>query len=123
MDQMLAEQQQVTVESDIEMDAPQMDVGGVQLTDDDAILSQVFASSQEVQNALTAAAHQGLPVSAGFSPTAGMTRTASTRTVGTRPTAGVSQLGGAGAPASASDENSKLSSLWSSAPDVSNTFR
>ena len=121
MDQMLAEQEQQMVEGDIQMDTPQMDVGDVQLTDADAVLSQVFASSPDVQNAMKAAALQGLDVPS-QAASAGMTRTASTRTVGTRPTEGVSTLGGAGSSNGAGSDTERLASLWTSAPDVSDAF-
>jgi len=119
MDQMLQDQgQQVLSESDIQMDTPTMDVGDVLLSQqDEAVLGQIFASSQEVQNALTASALNG----GGQPAPEGMTRTASTRTVGTRPTAGVAHLGGSSAPQAKNDIN-ELSSLWSSAPDVSKAF-
>ena len=130
-------------ESDIELQ-PSMDIGETPLGPEDTVLQQLFASNPEVQQAahaeeLTtginplheaapapaaqAVATPQAPAQAPQAPvTAGTTRTAATRTVGTKPTTGVSQLGGAaGGPAPASDVD-RLSSLWATAPDVSNVF-
>jgi hypothetical protein len=121
LDQMLqsdlgAPQQQVFASNDIQLEGASMDVGEVKLGAEDEVLKTLFASGTEVQQALTA---QGLqngtpPVTAGV-------RTASTRTVGTRPTAGVAQLGG-GAGGQGSGEVDKLASLWASAPNVKDVF-
>lgn len=113
VDQMLQDQGDFTEQS-IQLDAPDMDLG---LSGEDPALQQIFASSNEVQLALEARALQsGHPAPA---------RTASTRTVGTRPSAGVSVLGGgtSGGGASNSEDINRLSSMWASAPDVSNVFR
>jgi hypothetical protein len=101
---------------DIEIEGPSMDVGEVRLGSDDEALTALFASSPEVQEA--AHAHQlqtGMPVQA-------MTRTASTRTLGTRPTQGVSSLGGAVPASSGGSDVDKLAGLWQSAPDVRSVF-
>ena len=108
--------------NDIQIDGPQMDVGASNLPlGQDDVLNSLFASNQEYQNAVEA--HQittGMPVQAS---TSGMTRTASTRTVGTRPTGGVSHLGGASSKdASGGNEINKLSNMWASAPDVRKHF-
>lgn len=104
---------------DIEIEGPSMDVGEVHLGSDDEALTALFASSPEVQEAAHAHALQhGTPVQA----SAGMTRTAATRTVGTRPSGGVASLGGAVPAASGGNDVDKLSSLWQSAPDVKSVF-
>lgn len=109
--------------SDIELE-PSMDIGETSLSaSEDENLRALFAQDTEYQNALHAASIQGVGVSprqaSTFVPN---TRTASTRTVGTRPTGGVSQLGGAAGGAGGSDVSS-LSNLWQSAPDVKDVFR
>lgn len=132
VDQMLMDQgqgqdgQMFLAEGDIEMEVPNMDVGDVVLTaQDQELLGQVFAST-ELSDAMEAAALQGHHTASAphsFQPQA-QVRTASTRTVGTRPTAGVATLGGAsnGGGSSGSDEINTLTSLWNSAPDVSQAF-
>lgn len=113
LDQMLADQQPAleVLATDIELEAPSMDVGDATLDPvADAQLLNLFANQGEAQQAEQAkqAAHG--------------VRTASTRTVGARPTGGVSRLGGAvGGPASSSGDKN-LSSIWNSAPDVSDVF-
>jgi len=105
---------------DIQLEGPSMDMTEVRLGAEDEALTALFASHDEVQQAAHAYSLQnGTPIQA--SVPAGMTRTASTRTVGTRPTGGVAQLGGASAP-SAGGEIDKLSGLWASAPDVKSVF-
>lgn len=113
VDQMLQDPGDIS-EPSIQMDAPEFDIG---LGQEDPALQQIFASDAEVQRALEAQALQS-----GHTTTA---RTASTRTVGTRPSAGVSQLGGgtAGPRSSGADEVNKLAGMWASAPDVSSVFR
>lgn len=106
---------------DIQLEANTMDVGEVQLDAGDEVLNTLFASNPEYQHAAEAHALQNggqRPMTASQP----MTRTAATRTVGTRPTAGVTQIGGAPG-ASGGGEVDKLSGLWQSAPDVSNVFR
>jgi len=97
---------------EIEMEPSPMDVGEIGLGPEDDVLKTLFAN-QESQDAEQA--QEGQKQAA--------VRTASTRTVGTRPTQGVSRVGGTGAPQTktASDVDA-LSSLWTSAPDVSEHF-
>lgn len=114
----------MTAESEIQLEANTMDVGEVSLDSGDAVLNSLFASNSEYQNAAEAHALQNGGQRPPVTASAPMTRTAATRTVGTRPTAGVSQIGGgiAGGNSGGSDVD-KLSGLWQSAPDVSNVFR
>lgn len=128
IDQMLAQQQQVqgldANDFGIQMDSPSMDIGEVGMGPEDEVLSTLFANNAEVQNAQQAHVLQhGAPapmqVQAAATP---QTRTASTRTIGTRPTNGVTQLGGSPSPSAGGDVE-KLSNLWNSAPDVSDVFR
>lgn len=105
---------------DIQLEGPSMDVGEIHLGSEDEALTALFASHQEVREAAQAEAlRTGIPVAA---PASGV-RTASTRTVGTRPSAGVAHLGGgASAEPSGDGEINKLAGLWQSAPDVRNVF-
>ncbi len=109
-------------ESDIELEAPSMDTGEVVLGPEDDVLKTLFANeeTQQAEQAQQAQQDQG------DQKQAGMGRTASTRTVGTRPTGGVSRVGGtAGAPiqgARGTGEIDKLAALWPSAPDVRGAF-
>jgi hypothetical protein len=130
IDQMLAQGQQQQVQGldandfGIQMDSPSMDIGEVGMGPEDEVLSTLFANNAEVQNAQQAHVLQhGAPapmqVQAAATP---QTRTASTRTIGTRPTNGVTQLGGSPSPSAGGDVE-KLSNLWNSAPDVSDVFR
>ena len=119
--QTIPQQQQFTASDsssfDIQLEGPSIDTG-VHLGSEDEALSAIFASHSEVREAAQAQALQtGIPVQASV----GMTRTASTRTVGTRPSAGVSQLGGNTSSGSRSEVD-KLAGLWQSAPDVSSVF-
>jgi len=106
---------------EIQLEGPAMDVG-VEAEPVDEVLRNLFASNPEYQNAAEAQAiTTGVPVA----PQADLgSRTASTRTVGTRPTGGVSQLGGAagGGATPAQGEVNKLTALWQTSPDVSNHF-
>jgi hypothetical protein len=105
---------------DLQLEGASMDMTEVRLGSEDEALTALFASHDEVQQAAHAHSLQnGIPVQASAAP--GMARTASTRTVGTRPTGGVAQLGGASAPSSGSEVD-KLSGLWASAPDVKSLF-
>jgi WNK lysine deficient protein kinase len=109
-------------EMDIQMEAPNMDIGDVQFAPgEDAMLKQLFASGDEAQ-----AAQQAQEAQQGQAQQQGQVqaniRTAALRTFGTRPTAGVSRIGGAGAPPSRGAEVDKLTSLWQSAPDVREAF-
>jgi len=133
IDQMLAQgQPQQTMpqhanDFGIQLESPSMDIGEVGMTPEDDVLGTLFASHAEVQSAQQAHVLQhGAPAPMTVQAAGGgMTRTASTQTVGTRPTGGVSKLGGLGspAPAASSGEVEKLSNLWNSAPDVSEVFR
>jgi hypothetical protein len=107
-------------EVDIEMEPAAMDVGDVVLSaTDDEVLKSLFAN-QETQDAEQAQqAQQGGQAQQGQKQA--MTRTASTRTVGTRPSGGVSKIGGAPGP-QASGGVDALSALWPSAPDVRDAF-
>lgn len=104
---------------EIQMEANTMDVGEVSLGEADDVLKTLFASNPEYQDAAEATVLQGQPVTAGQ----GVTRTASTRTVGTRPSNGVAQIGGASAGNQRGNDVDRLSSLWQSAPDVKSVFR
>lgn len=113
LDQMLAEgqPQQQMMADEIELDAPSMDCGDAQLDPvADAQLMQLFANQGEAQQA-----EQAKQASAGV-------RTASTRTVGARPTAGVSRLGGGVVASNSGSGRADLSSIWNSSPDVSGVF-
>ena len=113
IDEMLQEPMEGDPEADIELEGIPMDIGEVEMAEGDQVLSELFATNVEVQQARAAhSIETGIPV-----------RTASTRTVGTRPTAGVSQIGGAASPSGPSEETDKLSNLWRSAPDVSDVFK
>jgi hypothetical protein len=96
----------------IQLEAPIMDTGDVVLGPEDDVLRSLFSNdesqAQEEQE-------QG-----GQKKEAAI-RTASTRTVGTRPSQGVARIGGGGSSSSASDVD-KISSLWQSAPDVNEAF-
>ena len=118
-------------EQEIQIEGAQMDVGETVLGPEDATLQALFASHKEVQQAQAAVALEtGVVPEAIQIPqqpvqvptvTAGMTRTAATRTVGTQPTGGVSAIGG-GAPTGGPSDVDKLSNLWNTAPDVSAVF-
>ncbi len=117
LDQMMADMdgggQQMPMSDEIELDSPSMDTGEAVLTPEDDQLMQLFASNPEAQDAQEAEQSQGKQASYGV-------RTASTRTIGARPTGGVSRLGGIAAPNH--NQGANLSSLWSSSPDVSDVF-
>jgi hypothetical protein len=103
---------------DIELEPPTMDMGEVQLGPDDDVLKTLFAT-QESQDA-----EKAQQMSQGQEKQASMVAQPAARTVGTRPSQGVSKVGGASAPAvkTASSDIDKLSNLWSSAPDVREHF-
>jgi hypothetical protein len=106
-------------EMDVQLDAPAMDLADIGLGPEDEVLTQLFTANQEAQDAQAAQDQDQ-----GQGKQAHTVRTASTRTVGTKPTAGVSRIGGAGganAPAAGGEVN-KLASLWQSAPDVRDAF-
>jgi hypothetical protein len=123
IDQMLAEQGQIepVADMDIQLDTPSMDVGEAQLTsEEDDALRQLFANT-EYRNAQEAAGQGQEDQGQGQAQQkqAHVVRTASMRTVGTRPTAGVSQIGGVPSNVSAGRD---LSRIWNSAPDVREAF-
>jgi hypothetical protein len=124
IDQMLAEQGQIepVADMDIQLDTPNMDVGEIQLSpEEDDTLRQLFSNNQEYKNAQEAAGQQDQDQGQQQQKQAHVTRTASMRTVGTRPTGGVSQIGGSNRTAS-SAQGTDLSTLWNSAPDVREAF-
>ncbi len=98
--------QMLMADDEIQLDGPVMDVGETVLGSSDDILQTLFAADNQVVE----------------TPKSTPVRTASTRTVGTHPTQGVAKLGGGPSSNEGSDVD-KLSSLWASAPDVSNVFR
>ena len=109
-------QDQMMMASDdfeIELEAPSM---GLDLTasSEDEVLRSLFAADLEEEEEVEEkqAKKASTPV-----------RTASTRTVGTRPSQGVSKLGGSSPSDGGDDLVAKLSNLWSSAPDVTGVFR
>ncbi len=107
-------QDQMMMASDdfeIELEAPAM---GLDLTasSEDEVLRSLFAADLEEEE------EEEKPAKQASTPV----RTASTRTVGTRPSQGVSKLGGR-TPSDGGDDVAKLSNLWSSAPDVTGVFR
>jgi hypothetical protein len=105
-------------EMDIQMEAPSMDIGDVAFQPgEDDMLKQLFASGDEAQ-----AAQQAQDQQQGQGQVQSNIRTAAMRTVGTRPTAGVARIGGSGAAPSRGQEVDKLTSLWTSAPDVREAF-
>jgi hypothetical protein len=105
-------------EVDIELEASPMDTGEVVLSaTDDEVLKTLFANEETEQ------AQQAQGMEPGQKQARVRTASAnpSTRTLGTRPTAGVSKVGGAPSGRSGSDVDS-LASLWPSAPDVKEAF-
>jgi hypothetical protein len=105
-----------------------MDIGDVSFQPgEDAILRDIFSSDELL------AAQQAQQVQQdqqqGGQPQQGQhqanIRTAAYRTVGARPTVGVSRIGGsvnAGYSAGGNQEISRLGSLWQTAPDVREAF-
>lgn len=108
-------------ELDIQMEAPTMDIGDVTFAPgEDDMLKSLFASdeaqaAQQAQEAQQQGQGQQQVQAANI-------RTAAMRTVGTRPTAGVARIGGAGAAPSRDQDVNRLSSLWQTAPDVREVF-
>ena len=98
----------------IQMDPSPMDVGDLDMGPEDDVLMTLFANDQGQDDSQASSQGQGQKQA--------MARTASTRTVGTRPTQGVSRVGG-GPVASGGGDVNKLAALWPSAPDVSDAFR
>jgi hypothetical protein len=103
-----------TAESDIELDAPGMDVSDAGLGGEDEILRTLFAQDQDQSDDEEDETQQQAKQAA--------VRTASTRTVGTRPTAGVAKLGGSVSKTASRNQVDSLSSLWATAPDVRAAF-
>jgi hypothetical protein len=105
-------------EVDIEMEPSTMDMGEVVLSStDDEVLKTLFAN-EETQDAEQAQQAQQQK-QGGMSRTA--STNASTRTLGTRPTGGVSRVGGAPSGGTRNDIDT-LSNFWASAPDVREAF-
>lgn len=101
---------------DIELEPSPMDVGEMGLGPEDEALKMLFANDDEQEQAQAQAPAQD-------QKQASVLRTASTRTVGTKPTAGVSRVGGSVSQSkTASSDVDKLSNIWSSAPDVRDHF-
>lgn len=118
IDQMLAQDEEVMMgDMGLTMEPSTMDMGEMAMTaKEEQQLSQLFFANDQQQ--IPAEPEQQLrQASASQAP---VTRTASTRTVGTRPTAGVSQLGGFAA--SAGEQGTDLSKLWNSSPDITSAF-
>jgi hypothetical protein len=119
IDDMLMGEPGYEPEMEVQLEGIPMDIGEVEMGAGDEVLSALFASDPEVMQAQQALAIQtGIPqqqVQASI-------RTASTRTVGTHPTGGVSQIGGAASGGGSGSDVDKLSSLWRSAPDVKDIF-
>jgi len=111
LDQMLAQDScGPMAESDIQMDPSGMDM---MASEEDEILRSLFANEDEqVEEQVQEQQKQAKAV-----------RTASTRTVGTRPSEGVAKLGGGIAKQAGSSDVDQLSSLWATAPDVSSVFK
>jgi hypothetical protein len=99
---------------DIEMTPSQMDISVDDLGPEDEVLRQLFAQDQE-QEGEQEKKQQGQQQQKKEA-----VRTASTRTVGTRPSEGVSKLGGGSK--GGQDSIDSLSRLWQSAPDVRDVF-
>lgn len=108
LDDMLAQDDQsgdMMASGEIELEANSMDFGDAALGPEDEALKQLFATEE------TAVA-------------APVAKTAATRTVGTKPSAGVAKVGGAPGQTktAATAETDNLSALWASAPDVREHF-
>lgn len=99
-------------ESDIQMDPFMDDMGGI--GEEDETLKALFASDEQEEMQVQEEEGQNKQAKT-------LTRTASNRTVGTRPTAGVAKIGGTSKVASNTSVDN-LSSLWQSAPDVRGAF-
>jgi hypothetical protein len=115
IDNMIADMgpcEQVPADFDLQLESPIVDVGEVQLGPEDADLMQLFATDEQEQEQEPAQQRQASAPHA--------VRTAATRTVGTRPTQGVSRISGTAGNASGVDP--RLNGLWPSAPDVSHAF-
>jgi len=120
---------QTISEMDIEMQPPTMDIGDVSFQPgEDAMLREIFSSdeliaAQQAQQAQDQ--QQGGQQQQGQDQHQANIRTAAYRTVGARPTVGVSRIGGSvnpGYSAGGNQEISRLGSLWQTAPDVREAF-
>lgn len=96
-----------TAEMDIQLEQPEMDMTEVGLGPEDEVLRGLFAQDQQGQGQQQEQQKQA------------NVRTASSRTVGTRPTAGVTSIGGL---PSAGNGAPRLDNLWGSAPCVKEAF-
>jgi hypothetical protein len=112
IDQMLAQDsgQDPIADMGIQLDGPSMDFG--QEPAADPMLQQLFAN-EEIQQAQDSQQQQ---------KQAAAVRTASTRTVGTRPTQGVTALGNLPSVTGSKKDVASISSMWSTAPDVREAF-
>lgn len=122
LDQLLANDgiEQIA-EDDIEIEPTGMDTENVVLAGEDAILRSLFADDQEQADDEGDGQTQEAGQAQGQQAKQAAVRTASTRTVGTRPSAGVTKLGGS-AKTARTQQVDNLSSLWASAPDVRAAF-
>ena len=109
-------------EMGIEMEPAPMDTGdmGMGLGPEDDVLMTLFAADQQKKQ--QSQEEESDEQQGQQQKKQAMARTASTRTVGTRPSQGVSRVGG-GFGGNAGGDVNKLAALWPSAPDVSDAFR
>ena len=115
LDQMLTPQEAMPMpmqEGDIEMGMSEMDTGEVVLGSDDEVLRTLFAQDDDDEQKDDGQQQQ---------KQAGVA-SASTATVGTKPTGGVSRIGGSTRVASTTAPDSNLQNLWATAPDVRDAF-
>lgn len=108
------------LEDEIEIAPAGMDTEQVVLAGQDEILRSLFAQEEESDDEGQGQG-QGQSQGQAQAKQAGVRRTASTRTVGTRPT-GVAKLGGSVSKTASKQVVDSLSSLWASAPDVRSAF-
>jgi hypothetical protein len=101
-----------------ELESPAMDLDDVDLGPEDQDLMNVMAGEKTQQQESDESEEE--EEEAPQASKKANVRTASTRTVGTRPTSGVNRLGN-GAPVQSGEVN-KLSSLWATAPNVKDAF-
>ena len=121
IDAMLNQQAQEPVaDMGIQFEEPVFD-GDAGLGAEDNVLQQLFASNPEVRAAKQAQGEDPDQDQQGQQQQKqANVRTASTRTVGTRPTQGVTSIGGL--PSASSGGTASLEGLWSSSPDVRGAF-
>jgi chemotaxis protein histidine kinase CheA len=103
-------------EVDIEMEPSPMDISDSDLGPEDEVLMSLFANDESQAQQAKEEQAEGQQKQANI-------RTASNRTVGTRPTQGVSRVGGGVSGQPQGQDVGKLASLWATAPDVSEAFR